>query len=569
MPSSSEAQHKLMEIAAHTEGGYGGVPQEVGKEFVKADEGKDTAIKAAGVMFVDGNRVLLLKRTDQADSGGLWAFPGGKIEGDETPEQAALREAVEETGIKPEGLEWLDRSNNGEVEFTTFLSQINQVPPQLDGEHTEFLWANLNALPAPLHPGVAKTLKAYTTNRAVAADARETARKEDLNGYITVENNPISRSGVFQYLGSSIGAPEPGKVYNVYRPAEEFTPETIDSFKLLPIVDDHTMLGPREDGLTPAELKGVHGTTGEQVEFRDGVLYAPIKVFSETLANLIESGKTALSLGYRCVYQKASGIFDGQMYDYIQRNLRGNHLALVDAARCDVAVLDHHMAFDHFDLALDNSKEKTMAEENNALEDRLKKAEDWIAGRMAKDAEEEKAKEEEKKKAEDEAACKEQMAKDAEEEAKKKEAEDKKARDEMTEEEKAKADKKAEDKENQGMDAAEIGRLVDEKVKSALQAAMDSQPRVTHKSLLSEVARSKALANELSKFVGTFDHSDMTLQEVSRYGIDKLGLTCPAGHEETALNVYFAAKKPSTIGFALDSKKKKSGEIDAFLNQNA
>ena len=29
-----------MEIAAHTKGGYGGVPQKVGKEFAKADEGK-------------------------------------------------------------------------------------------------------------------------------------------------------------------------------------------------------------------------------------------------------------------------------------------------------------------------------------------------------------------------------------------------------------------------------------------------------------------------------------------------------------------------------------------------
>jgi len=40
MPSKTPAQHKLMEIAAHTKGGYGGVPQKVGKEFAKADEGK-------------------------------------------------------------------------------------------------------------------------------------------------------------------------------------------------------------------------------------------------------------------------------------------------------------------------------------------------------------------------------------------------------------------------------------------------------------------------------------------------------------------------------------------------
>ena len=40
MPSKSKAQHNLMEAAAHTKGGYGGVPQKVGKEFAKADEGK-------------------------------------------------------------------------------------------------------------------------------------------------------------------------------------------------------------------------------------------------------------------------------------------------------------------------------------------------------------------------------------------------------------------------------------------------------------------------------------------------------------------------------------------------
>lgn len=40
MPSTSPAQRKLMAIAAHTPGGYGGVPQSVGKEFHEADRGK-------------------------------------------------------------------------------------------------------------------------------------------------------------------------------------------------------------------------------------------------------------------------------------------------------------------------------------------------------------------------------------------------------------------------------------------------------------------------------------------------------------------------------------------------
>lgn len=42
MPSKSPAQARLMRAAAHTKGGYGGVPQSVGREFVNADKRKKT-----------------------------------------------------------------------------------------------------------------------------------------------------------------------------------------------------------------------------------------------------------------------------------------------------------------------------------------------------------------------------------------------------------------------------------------------------------------------------------------------------------------------------------------------
>jgi hypothetical protein len=46
MPSKSPAQHRLMQAAAHTKGGFGGVPQKVGKEFVKADKMKEGGLYA-------------------------------------------------------------------------------------------------------------------------------------------------------------------------------------------------------------------------------------------------------------------------------------------------------------------------------------------------------------------------------------------------------------------------------------------------------------------------------------------------------------------------------------------
>lgn len=39
MPSKSASQARLMAAAAHTPGGYGGVPQSVGKDFNQADKG--------------------------------------------------------------------------------------------------------------------------------------------------------------------------------------------------------------------------------------------------------------------------------------------------------------------------------------------------------------------------------------------------------------------------------------------------------------------------------------------------------------------------------------------------
>ncbi len=45
MPSKSASQARLMAAAAHTKGGYGGVPQSVGREFNQADKGTNVRSK--------------------------------------------------------------------------------------------------------------------------------------------------------------------------------------------------------------------------------------------------------------------------------------------------------------------------------------------------------------------------------------------------------------------------------------------------------------------------------------------------------------------------------------------
>ena len=46
-------------------------------------------VVACSLIDIDG-RILLAKRPDSAQMGGLWEFPGGKIEPDETPETASI-----------------------------------------------------------------------------------------------------------------------------------------------------------------------------------------------------------------------------------------------------------------------------------------------------------------------------------------------------------------------------------------------------------------------------------------------------------------------------------------------
>jgi len=368
----------------------------------------------------------------------------------------------------------------------------------------------------PLKSDIVDEVAALDSAPIVTTPSMDSNRDVDINNYVSILSNPISRAGVFPYLGKSIGAPEPDKIYGVYRPAEELENlDAINSFKLIPLINDHVMLGSQEQGLTAPEKKGIEGTTGDLVEFKDGILYANLKIFSQKLYDLIKKGKTDLSLGYRCIYEKASGMFNGEPYEYIQRNLRGNHLALVDSARCDVAVLDSMFTFDHLDINLIG--DAIMAEEENK-------------DKVTKDNEEA-YKEEEAEKAKDG---------EEEEEAKliKEEAKDKKGKDYDDTEKK------------DGMDASEVAKIVQREVK----AAMDSFKATASKTIMNDIKQRDDLARNLSQHIGVFDCADKTLGEVAAYGVEKLGLDCASGEEFAVLRGFMAGRKASSVSnFTMDA----------------
>ena len=62
---------------------------------------------AVGILIDDAGRVLVTRRAPEAHQGGLWEFPGGKVEKNETILAALARELQEELGVLVEATEAL------------------------------------------------------------------------------------------------------------------------------------------------------------------------------------------------------------------------------------------------------------------------------------------------------------------------------------------------------------------------------------------------------------------------------------------------------------------------------
>lgn len=371
-----------------------------------------------------------------------------------------------------------------------------------------------------------------------------TARIPDVNGFWEVDNNPITKVGVFDYLGASLpGAPDPGRMYRVYRPASELgSPEFLDSLRLIPWIDEHEFLGSSDAGLTPPESKGVAGVVGERATFDGHMVRANVKVFSERLAKLLDpanpEGKRELSLGYRCRYDWTPGAFNGQTYDAVQRDLRGNHLALVREGRMgpDVAVLDH--GTDRQTITLDSLEYRTMAEPTGAPEPTIAD----VVGMIAKlqpllDV---------LPKLTALAAPAEPPVEDGDPPI-------------------PPAPPAADAEPDPAMAAMDARvKALDSKV-AAIKPLDEAALR---KSIAMDAAEAGTLARRLAPIVGVFDHAAMTHSEVAAYGLDKLGLTAPKGAEVAVLDAHLKgrASAPSVRTVAADAKPAKGGVVDAYLN---
>lgn len=147
-------------------------------------------------------------------------------------------------------------------------------------------------------------------------------------GLITVAK--AARTGIQDYLGREVGRPDL-HVVRVYRPAEEvFADSALASFSHAPVTIDHPaepVTPDNWDALAVGEVSTAAGVDKQWVSL-------PLIVKAKRAIDAVRSGKRELSAGYSCELDWTPGTTaDGEPYDAVQRNIRINHLAIVDAAR--------------------------------------------------------------------------------------------------------------------------------------------------------------------------------------------------------------------------------------------
>jgi 8-oxo-dGTP pyrophosphatase MutT (NUDIX family) len=248
-------------------------------------------IKAAGILFrsKDG-QVLYLKR-GPGSFADYWCFPGGKIEEGESPEEAALREAKEETGHKPsKELKFLARSIQSfiepaakesppsaiaavepidgstpltamgspiEVDFSTYIQEIDE-PFEVggDNEHVGYAWAPADSPPEPLHPGCQSVLDVLHGNELDLARMMSVGQITSPHRYKNLTLFKLRVTGTGLALRSARRDKKTGKVtreaeHVIRNPSVYLNPEFLARCSGLPVI----FLHPEKSMLDSNEFK--------------------------------------------------------------------------------------------------------------------------------------------------------------------------------------------------------------------------------------------------------------------------------------------------------------------------
>ena len=168
----------------------------------------------------------------------------------------------------------------------------------------------------------------------------ENISRREPEGYLLCLNVPVARTGWQEYLPEELGVSPPGDAapIRVFRPESEvFARETVSSFEGMPVTDDHPPDGVDAGNIRRFQAGHAHNVRRGAGEESD-LLLADLMITDPRLIEEILGGKREISCGYTYELAEENG-------HYIQRKIRGNHIAVVDAGRAGsrVSIRDHRV----------------------------------------------------------------------------------------------------------------------------------------------------------------------------------------------------------------------------------
>lgn len=338
-------------------------------------------IKAAGIMFVtEAGETLLLKRGPGGDWPGAWCFPGGEAKGDETLEQTAERETIEELGFLPEGEKrvWTRRISDNQmpafqtmvdptphgplnpvpplgepVDYTTFIQTVkDRFDPKLNGEHTAFSWCKIDTPPEPLHPGAAVSLRRMYMDELGVAKA---IRDGDLVSPQHYENIYLF---ALRITGTGTAYRQKIEEYVYRKPENYLTQEFLERCNGLPVIWEH----PERGSLDTKEFADrVIGTILLPYIQGDEV-WGIAKIYDQDAAKHMASKQ--LSTSPAVVFRQTDGNVQAKMEDGRTLLVEGKPSLLDHLAICEEGVWDKGGEPTGVELStINNSGETNMPDE--------------------------------------------------------------------------------------------------------------------------------------------------------------------------------------------------------------
>ncbi len=155
-----------------------------------------------------------------------------------------------------------------------------------------------------------------------------TSREYTDEGFLKVPGR-VARVGIQDYLAGELGLPgNPSRIVRVMRPSDEvFNDASLQTYATSDVTVEHPPVM-----VDASTFKSVSvGVVVDKARVDGDFVVADLIVKDKAAIASIESGKVQLSAGYSAVYD--DNVPQGADYEFIQREIKINHVALVDRAR--------------------------------------------------------------------------------------------------------------------------------------------------------------------------------------------------------------------------------------------